>query len=121
MGSPFQPRKLVSRQRSFGRSLTLEWIDPHTDTEELQLRAAKIQNEWAYTMHGYREAQGMTIDTLARHLGMNTQRLGDILRGDSPINLIDLATAEHLTGARPTWLPTPSAPSDTDPVQRPTP
>lgn len=84
---------------TFGKARQIDWVPAANDRQADLLRAAQMQHEWAFRLTVYRKAKKLTIADLAQRLGMNEQRMGDLLRGDSPANLVDLATAERLIAA----------------------
>lgn len=100
MAPKIVPRRWALVPGTFGKARQIDWATATNDRQADLLRAAQMQHDWAWRLTVYRRAHKLTIPDLADRMDMSEQRMGDLLRGDSPANLLDLATAERLARTR---------------------
>ena len=99
------PKRWTLIPGTFGKAAVIDWQTANASTEKSRMRqtdmirAAQMQHEWAWRLNVYRRAHHLTLPQLAPLMNMTEQRMGDLLRGDSPASLIDLAAAARVIRA----------------------
>jgi len=99
------PKQWTAIPGTFGKAATIDWRSPNLDSPERtrhrhadQLAAAQMQHDWAWQLTAWRRTRKLGVRELAALLDMTEQRMGDLLRGDTPATLLDIAAGQRLGG-----------------------
>lgn len=96
MGAGFEPRKMARVPLSFGRAAEIDWL-PASASAQDRLEVAKLQSDWSYHLRRHMAANGsLTVVQLAQTMAVNDQRLGDLLRGEYVMGLLDFVTGRRI-------------------------
>lgn len=88
------PRDTLPYPPDFGRSYVARFDRPNTPSNP-QATSARLQHEFVLEVRRVMKERHISVRTLADRIHIETNRLGRLLRGTTPMRLIDIALIAH--------------------------